>query len=204
MGEQVYFEVVSLCAMCMSSCIVCKHRASLPSVWLYKTHCVPWGSQAARRRGCTVCKKNATFHCVLDRPQSLFYFVPQEISQLSMIGYCVPPCVFSVWKHGWLSSRTGCSCRTSFHNAESCVFWDLLSSWRRDHTEHMRKVCLLLVFQFPWCCTWCKNGAVPDAKLLLHLVWCKIYALSGIKMVLYLMQNCFDAWCKIDAGPDAK
>ena len=150
MGEQVYFEVVSLCAMCMSSCIVCKHRASLPSVWLYKTHCVPWGSQAARRRGCTVCKKNATFHCVLDRPQSLFYFVPQEISQLSMIGYCVPPCVFSVWKHGWLSSRTGCSCRTSFHNAESCVFWDLLSSWRRDHTEDMSKVCLQFVFQCPW------------------------------------------------------
>ena len=130
--------------------LVCKHRASLPSVWLYKTHCVPWGSQAARRRGCTVCKKNATFHCVLDRPQSLFYFVPQEISQLSMIGYCVPPCVFSVWKHGWLSSRTGCSCRTSFHNAESCAFWDLLSSWRRDHTEDMSKVCLQFVFQFPW------------------------------------------------------
>ena len=128
----------------MSSCIVCKQRISLPSVWA----CVSWGSQPVCRRSCTVCKQQASLQCELDRPQSLFYFVLQEISQPSRIGFCA--CVFSVWKHWWLSSRTGCSCGTSFNHAESCAFWDLLSSWRRDHTEDMSKVCLQFVFQFPW------------------------------------------------------
>ena len=66
----------------MSSCIVCKHRVSLPSVWA----CVSWGSQPMCRRSCTVCKQQASLHCELDRPQSFFYFVPQEISQQSRIG----------------------------------------------------------------------------------------------------------------------
>ena len=72
-------------------------------------------------------------------------------------------CVFSVWKHWWLSSRTGCSCGTSFNHAESCAFWDLLSSWKRDHTEDMSMVCLQFVFQFPWLVLW--SG---DAMVLLN------------------------------------
>ena len=58
----------------MSSCIVCKQRISLPSVWA----CVSWGSQPVCRRSCTVCKQQDSLQCELDHPQSLFYFVPQE------------------------------------------------------------------------------------------------------------------------------
>ena len=70
----------------MSSCIECKQRISLPSVWA----CVSWGSQPVCRRSCTVCKQQASLQCELDRPQSLFYFVLQEISQPSRIGFCEP------------------------------------------------------------------------------------------------------------------
>ena len=83
MGEQTFWghQLVY-----MSSCIVCKHRVSLPSVWA----CVSWGSQPVCRRSCTVCKQQASLQCELDRPQSLFYFVLQEISQPSRIGFCEP------------------------------------------------------------------------------------------------------------------
>ena len=70
----------------MSSCIECKQRISLPSVWA----CASWGSQPVCRRSCTVCKQQASLQCELDHPQSLFYFVPQEISQPSRIGFCEP------------------------------------------------------------------------------------------------------------------
>ncbi len=86
MGEQVFFEVISLCTWVLSSCIVCKQRISLPSVWA----CVSWGSQPVCRRSCTVCKQQASLQCELAYPQSLFYFVPQEISQPSRIGFCEP------------------------------------------------------------------------------------------------------------------
>ena len=127
MGEQVFFEVISLCTWVLSSCIVCKQRISLPSVWA----CVSWGSQPVCRRSCTVCKQQASLQCELAHPQSLFYFVPQEISQPSRIGFCEPEHVSFQFGStgGWVAAQVAAV---------------------GDHTEDMSKVCLQFVFQFPW------------------------------------------------------
>ena len=111
----------------MSSCIECKQRISLPSVWA----CVSWGSQPVCRRSCTVCKQQASLQCELDHPQSLFYFVPQEISQPSRIGFCEPEHVSFQFGStgGWVAAQVAAV---------------------GDHTEDMSKVCLQFVFQLPW------------------------------------------------------
>ena len=87
----------------MRSCIVCKHRVSLPSVWA----CVSWGSQPVCRRSCAVCKQQASLQCELDRPQSIFYFVLQEISQPSRVGFCEPePVSFQFGSTGgWVAAQ---------------------------------------------------------------------------------------------------
>ena len=76
--------------------------------FLLKDSCIV---QWSCRRICTVCNWKASLHC---EPASV-------MSDLQL--WC-------------LSSRTGCNCGASSHDAESCAFWGLSSFWRRDCTEH--------------------------------------------------------------------
>ena len=69
------------------------------------------------RNNCIVCKQKAFLHCE-------------------------PSCGFSDVMLWCLSSRTGCSCGASFHQAEAIAFEDLCPSQWRDCNECTRRICL--------------------------------------------------------------